>query len=47
MKRTLSMALALVLLLCLLPAPVYAGGGGAARIWNEDFSIQTSRTGWP
>ena len=38
MKRTISLALALVLLLCLLPATVYAGGGGAARIWNEDFN---------
>ena len=46
MKRILSAALTLVLLLGLLPTTAFAGGGAAALIWGEDFSAADSLSGW-
>jgi hypothetical protein len=38
MKRAISLVLTVVMLLGLLPATAFAGGGGASQIWSENFN---------
>ena len=38
MKRAISLVLTVVMLLGLLPATAFAGGGGGALVWSENFN---------
>lgn len=46
MKRSLSLLLAAVLLLGLLPSTVFAGGGAEELIWSQNFDAANALDGW-